>query len=299
MGQIPLTFFYDFDQIPDDWLAEPMREFAAAECNNVVFSDGQCHRLLQDPKYFCRAQLAASNAKVRFFEMHAPFGAAYDLNCSETARRTELIKDHAACMRYAADLGSKTYVIHTGAWDCVFNHHITIESMRKRSIESLERLLPYAEETGLVIAIENSFELSNTPDEVLYLLDYFKTPLLGCCFDTGHANYMLPNLDGSAKRYSEYQTNRAWRGNPVHETRALEKLLPHIVTCHIHDNSGFGDDHALPGSGTTPWNEWMPKLLGAPRLLSLQSEVSIKRNRLSIAETCRTIKQLVTFGKLD
>jgi sugar phosphate isomerase/epimerase len=86
---------------------------------------------------------------------------------------------------------------------------------------------------------------------------------------------------------------QAWRGNLIEEPAALEKLLPHIVTCHLHDNSGVGDDHNLPGRGTADWAAVMPKLLSAPRLISCQSEVNYVANQVSIKELCQTMSSLM------
>ena len=250
-------------------------------------------RFLTDPRFFGTLDRIARGAGVKLFEIHAPFGECWDLNCSVQARRDTMLQDHIRVMRYAAEIGCKTYVIHVGAWDCIFRLEVSLERMRELALASLEVLLPEAEKLGIILAVENSFEMSNSTDEVLGLITRFDSPFIGCCFDAGHANFMAPARDGKPKVYPRYMLEQSWRGNLIQEPAALDKLLPHIVTCHLHDNNGLGDDHQLPGNGTTNWEEVMPKLLKAPRLVSCKSEVAHFKHHIPIKVLCETMNRLV------
>ena len=55
----------------------------------------------------------------------------------------------------------------------------------------------------------------------------------------------------------------------------LDKMLPNIVTVHLHDNASDTDSHDIPGHGNIDWKTVMGKLKTAPRLRSYQHEVSI------------------------
>ena len=76
-----------------------------------------------------------------------------------------------------------------------------------------------------------------------------------------------------------YATGQGWDGwraagkEPVWEDKALEKLLPHVVNCHLHDNNGWRDEHKLPGRGNVNWPHIIGLLESAPRLKVIQSEV--------------------------
>lgn len=293
MSKIPLSYFTGGRIIPDELRPFIFREFAANGAENVVIDEIMAGRILDEPRFYSNLERFARGAGVKLFEIHAPFGECWDLNCSVKSRRPGLIKGHTLCMNYAAEAGCRTYVIHVGAWDCIFRPELSLEDMRALALEALEQLVPAAEKAGIVLAVENSFEMSNATDEVVWLLKHFDSPNLGCCFDTGHANFMAPARDGKPKNYTRYQVEEAWRGNLIEEPAALEKLYPYIVTCHIHDNSGVGDDHNLPGRGTTDWGELMPRLLSAPRLISCQSEVGYVQNGVSIKELCETMERLV------
>lgn len=293
MSKVPLTFFTGGRIVPDELRPFIFREFAANGAENVVIDEIMAGRILDEPRFYSNLERFARGAGVKLFEIHAPFGECWDLNCSTRARRPDMIREHIRCMNYAVEAGCRTYVIHVGAWDCIFRPELSLEDMRALALDALEQLVPAAEKAGIVMAVENSFEMSNATDEVVWLLKHFDSPNLGCCFDTGHANYMAPARDGKPKSYSRYQIEQAWRGNLIEEPAALEKLHPYIVTCHIHDNSGVGDDHNLPGRGTADWAELMPKLLSAPRLISCQSEVGYIQNGVTIKELCQTMERLV------
>ena len=294
MKEIPLTHLIcGCNMVPDQLFSNLLCEFAANGAGAVAINEWMAARILDERRYFSSIEHQSRSTGVKLFEIHAPFGECWDLNCSVRARRPEMISEHIRCMNYAAEIGCKTYVIHIGAWDCIFRPEISLEEMRTLALDSLERLLPAAEKAGIILAVENSFEMSNSPDEVLWLLKHFDSPFIGCCFDTGHANYMAPSADGTPKAYSASQINGAWRGELIQESAALEKLYPHIVTCHIHDNNGLGDEHLLPGRGSIDWGKLMPELLNAPRLVSCQSEVAMLRDRIPVKELCSVTERLI------
>ncbi|MBR2373431.1 MAG: sugar phosphate isomerase/epimerase [Lentisphaeria bacterium] len=297
MKQIPLSYIPCGKIIPEEWLGNIFREFADNGAEYIVINEVLSALFIENPRFYSNLERIARKSGVTMFEVHAPFGECWDLNCSVKARRSQMWEEHIRIMNYCAEAGCKTYVIHIGAWDCIFRPEISIDTMRELALETLEHLLPAAEKAGIIIAVENSFEMSNSPDEVLWLIKHFNSPFIGCCFDTGHANYMAPAKDGKPKIYSKSQVELAWRGNLIEEPAALDKLLPHIVTCHIHDNNGLGDDHNLPGRGTIDWADMMPKLLSAPRLVSCQSEVGLFRYDISVKELCSTMTGLVYGNK--
>ena len=67
----------------------------------------------------------------------------------------------------------------------------------------------------------------------------------------------------------------AWPdGNITYRTDCIEKMLPYIVTTHLHDNNGRGDHHQMPGvNGNINWERICNALACAPRLITHQSEV--------------------------
>jgi sugar phosphate isomerase/epimerase len=223
---------------------------------------------------------------------HAPFGKIWDLNTPDLERRPQMIEEQARAMAFSAELGSKTITFHIGV-----NHEgYTFDQLRDFVRESLEKLLPYAEKYGIVMGIENGVRPLDQPDELLRYLDEFKSPWLGCTFDTGHAN-VVSNYDGK-KDLSLFveKIKAAWGGQPVFENHALEKLAPHIVITHVHDNHGYRDEHNLAGNGdgTIDWEKTIKMLkYNCPRLISFENETSCIPNRVPVARFAKVFPALV------
>ena len=291
MKEIPLSHFFPWKKINDDFVTNILCEFADNVAESVVLTDEWGKRLVKEPGFYTTLLGWLRESGMKIFECHGLWSIAYDLNITDRPRRRAMIEEHKLCMEYAADLGCRTYVMHIGAFDCYYKD-TTLEEMRRLAVESLEKLIPAAEKLGIIIAIENSFEPSNTPDEVLYFLNYFNTPVLGCCFDTGHANIMAKTPGKDPAKYASYM-NVCWKNGVVEEADAFGKLAPHIVTCHLHDNDGYGDAHNLPGTGTIDWKTLIPALKNCPRIVSMQNETSAGAYHVSIAKLCRTFDELM------
>ena len=274
------SHYCDWYRLPDEALPSCFSLCRDLGMKQLVFIDPWIERILREPKFvsFLRTSM---RDRVKFFDMHAPYGECYDLAAMGKGRRDDMIKDHIRGLGYAADFGCRTYTIHVGAYDSVV-YQVPNEKLRPLALESLEKLLPYAEKYGIIIAVENAFERSNTPDEVMFYVEYFNHPNLGCCFDSGHANVMK---SGKNKVYGNYMKNVAWWGEVENYDGAFERMAPAMVTCHLHDNDGLSDQHLIPGAGTENWELLAKNLLTkAPKLLSIQSEASVISKEHSLVE---------------
>ncbi len=297
MANVPITHMYPLDAYELKLMPSVLAEFADNGAKHISLTNGILKKLCTEPAFCSQLYELFRKSPVKPFECHGLWGGGgYDLNITDWPRRKGMIEDQKLAMEYAAMFGSKTYVMHMGAADCYWRD-TTIEKMRELTIEALEQLIPHAEKFGLVIAIENSFEPSNTPDEVLYFLNHFKHPNLGCCLDVGHMNLMEKRPGKDPAKYVSYM-NICWKNGIVEYENAFEKLAPHIVTCHLHDNTAYNDDHQLPGyeGGTVDWKTLMPRIKNeCPRLISLQSEVSCINYGISIRKLCETFDYLDTL----
>ena len=166
----------------------------------------------------------------------------------------------------------------------------SLDELHAFVLRSLDELLPTAERLGVVIAIENIWFPTNTPEKLLSIIDHFRSPNLGLCFDAGHANLMA--RDRGAPDSHPVQAWKRFGPVPYDET-ILDKMLPHITTCHLRDNDGLSDQHLLPGRGGNDWSAIMAKLKTAPRLKCIQNEVIGINSGASIADTCRVFRGLV------
>lgn len=111
------------------------------------------------------------------------------------------------------------------------------EVSQKYNIQRLSRLIPVAEKHGVILAIENTYNGESYGDsyissyeDFMFYMDYFKTPSLGVCLDTGHAVIR--------------------KENPVELFKKLEK---YIVALHLHTTTENYDLHAIPF--TLPYGE--------------------------------------------
>ena len=156
---------------------------------------------------------------------------------------------------------------------------------------SLEELLPVAEQLGVVICLENIFQPCNTVDDVLTLIGEFPSPWLGACFDVGHAHLMEHGMhvpDCIVPSHWEGVCEVPW------EHDVLDRMLPHIVNCHLHDNNADLDTHTIPGLGSIKWPEVIAKLRTAPRLKNMQSEViPLRRNGLPIRAVVESFNRIL------
>ena len=238
--------------------------------------------------------------------MHAICGRDDDLDTINGAQRPRMISDHIRSLQIAADFGSKTYTVHPGAfYHVIEGFHTPLETLRKNTLEAMDALVPVAEKCGVVIAVENSFEPPNSPDEVLYYVNHYSSsPAVGVCYDTGHANIMAPFPGKNPALYESYMPSSWWENGIIEEPAAFDKLMPHIVTTHIHDNNGYGDLHSMPFDGNIDWKQLMPRLKSCPRMLEYQTEICFSwgRNwagRLPAPKGGYSIKsQVETFRKL-
>lgn len=266
-----LAYYYSWEHVNDAMLPNIMAEFKWHGVNHLVFSYVWLERILREVGFWSFLNTQAKKQQMQLVEAHAPCGQGYDLCCPEYGRRSVMIEEHKRLMNFCAESGCRTYTMHVGAYESVY--YQTPNSVLLPLItNSLEQLLPTAEKLGLIIALENSYERSNTPDIVAGLAEHFRSPYLGCCLDVGHAHVMAPFPGKERSKYTEEMT-RAWGEHIEEYDGALERMAPHIVTCHLHDNNGYADAHQLPGTGSIDWQALVPKLKSLPNLLSMQTEV--------------------------
>ena len=287
-----LAHYYVWDFMPPEMIESIFAEFHDNGCRNMVFCDYWCRMILKDPLFYSKLKRAAFNQNVVFREIHSPFGEAFDPACASIARRPGMIQDQITCMRYAAELGCPTYTLHIGAYDSVYLKTPNSE-IRPRVINALEKLLPEAEKLGIIIAVENAFERCNTPDEVMYYVNYFNHKNLGNCFDSGHACIMASYPDKKQEDYPPHMRETVWGGFVEEYNGAFEKMASTMVTCHLHENNGLSDAHQLPGIGRIDWKILADKLLTqAPRLKSIQSEVNGVTSGISIKKLCSKFQEI-------
>ncbi len=287
----PLSFYHNWGSMPESMLDSFVREFKSNGVDKLVLVNPILEGFIQNPSSFRIWLRLKQQFGIDFQDAHMPFGEHMDLACPDRGRRAKMIEEQKQALAYATDLGCKTATIHVGAFESVI-FQTPNSVIRPLVVDALEKLIPEAEKLGIMLAIENSFERSNAPDEILYYISQFDSPCFGVCFDSGHANLMEYYPGKEYDRYFGGVTH-AWLDKMEYCNDALDKLLPHIVTCHLHDNDGYIDSHMMPGDGITDWDKVMSKLATAPRLMTMQTEVGMFKYGYSVRQLVETFRKIV------
>ena len=295
MSKLAVSHFFDFQKYPEDRWEILLEEFAECGATHLTVTSPIAEQMMGRPAVYKKFRKWGERFDLKYLDAHGLWGGdqAWDLNVEDPERRPWMLEQHKFCIRLLASLGVKTYTMHIGAQCCVLKRWFGGEDrLRDLACQSLEALLPVAEKEGVIIAIENSFEPSNSPEELLIYLKRFPTPALGVCFDAGHATVMSDDAV-PRDRDENGDPNRivSWHGQLKFQHDALGTLAPHIVTAHLHDNDGHRDLHQLVFDGVTDWKKCMDGLRKCPRLLSIQNEGH--GGCASIARMCKTFDRLV------
>ncbi|MBQ7694144.1 MAG: sugar phosphate isomerase/epimerase [Lentisphaeria bacterium] len=286
---VPVTFLYDWDVPSDRDRQTVMYEFAANGAKHLVLSDTLIKKIGGTPNLYRQLRSEVAAAGLDFVDAHAPYRGDCDPNCPDPAVRPCMLARLRLTLQIVHDFGVKTCCVHIGN---IFYEGYTAEQMRDAVCRTLDAILPLAEELDVTMCLENIFRPLNAVGDVLYFLEKYPSKCLGACFDSGHANILqngksIPNCVAH-KSFGDYGFPVPW------ETDVLGRMLPYIVNCHLHDNDASADQHLLPGKGTVDWKALVPKLLSAPHLACIQSEVLPLRAQQPIRPLCEKFAEL--FG---
>src|SRR6476620_9476230 len=109
--------------------------------------------------------------------------------------------DHTIkCIELASQLGIPCIRLNSGRWNTIASFDDLMKARGeepvlpgykeddgfKWCIDCIEECLPKAEEHGVVLAMENHWGLTRTPEGLLRIVDAVKSPWLGALMDTGN-----------------------------------------------------------------------------------------------------------------
>lgn len=114
--------------------------------------------------------------------------------------RKKQIAHTVHCMELAHQMGIPAIRLNSGRWNTIKSFDdlmaargiepipegITLDEGFKWCIDSIEECLKVAEKLGVVLALENHWGLTNTPEGMLRLLNAVDSPWLGALMDTGN-----------------------------------------------------------------------------------------------------------------
>ena len=188
------------------------------------------HTDAHDSAFYEEIKSYANDRGIKFYQTHAPFASSFP----EEEKTNERFCDIVKSIENSALLGAEMVVVHPCMHlNCKGEERWQLMMELNRSF--YKKLIPYAEEYGIKIAIENiGGAVTAKADGLIELLTLLDNPVFTVCFDVGHAY-----VSGS---------------NPAEE---ICKLGKYIGCTHIHDNDGVNDTHTLPFYGNIDWESVM------------------------------------------
>lgn len=140
----------------------------------------------------------------------------------------------------AAKIGCPSITIHPGMAN---TYDMTKEEFVEGNVKAIKKLVPYAEEYGIELLLENIGYMNTPPflgmhastaQDLVDIVDEIGHPLVAVNWDVGHANF-----------------------NGLDEYAEMKKLGSRLRGVHVHDNFGFkdiesegkiyhGDMHTMP-----------------------------------------------------
>jgi len=212
--------------------------FARAGIEGMDFNTdvAQYHTDEHDRAFYLDLAREAKEKNIVICQAHAPFPSSYP----EEEKTEERFGDIIRGMRNASYLGAPMIVVHP----CCHLDYVlegNAEKLFAINLDFYKKLIPYAKEMGIKIAIENVGRVSvtSTPERLARLYDTLNDEVFTICFDVGHC--LLQGVD------------------PARAIGFLGDRLVHGCT-HIHDNSGDRDAHTLPYYGNVEWESVMEAL---------------------------------------
>lgn len=189
-----------------------------------------------DKQFYLDLKQYVQDLGMVFSQAHAPYGSSY-VDEEKTAKRfDEIVRG----IRNASYVGAPMIVVHP----CVhldYRVEGNPEKMFEYNMNFYTRLIPYAEEYGIKIAIENIGDVSVTadPKDLNKLYDTLNNPVFTVCFDVGHS--LIEGFE------------------PGEAVRTIGHRLVNGCT-HVHDNNGRSDMHTVPYQGKIDWESFIKAL---------------------------------------
>ena len=173
------------------------------------------------------------------YSVHAPF-TDVNLSADDGYVRNAILERLEASIRWASELG-EILVFHPGNSTAV--ERLSPGSAWEINIESVERLLSYAEDYGVKALIENVPEpfpyVLKSVEDFSRFFDEIGADI-GMVLDVAHANL---------------------RGEALEFIRRFGERIEHV---HVSDNDGDSDAHLRVGEGSIDWGRTMEALRESP-----------------------------------
>ena len=185
---------------------------------------------------FCRhIKEAASEAGVKIWSIHIPYGKQWDISDPFETIRQDVIERHQKLFEIFEILQPEKAIIHP-------SYEPNPAEEREARLEACRNSLSVLAEEAKVYGVELVIEclprtcLGNSSEEILWLLEGNEN--LGVCCDVNHMLKETPE-------------------------EFIQKIGSRITTLHISDYDGIDERHWPPGKGIIDWNLVIGNLLSA------------------------------------
>jgi sugar phosphate isomerase/epimerase len=186
------------------------------------------HFPLDSPEEAIRVRSLLEKFGMTARSLHAPIDKGWDVSAvDETVREKSVRRTRLAAERLLA-LGGDVLVVHPG------RGRAPDEDVSKRmsqSERSVTEICEFAWELGIKVAVENPCpnEVFDEPQDLRAMIDRFDEDVVGICLDSSHANILRDCVE----------TTKVFQGR--------------VMSVHLSDNDGRGDDHLPPFEGSIDW----------------------------------------------
>ena len=167
--------------------------------------------------------------------VHCAYGDNVGYFWQEGAEGDLVCEDYIQQIKQCAGLTSN-FVVHL--------NNRTDEIQSEVGLVRLRKMLVVCEQCNINLCVENLCSETEIP----YIFEHIKHDKLKICFDSGHQNFITPNLD------------------------VLGKFGEFVTVLHLHDNHGSSDEHSVCGQGTIDWSVVAQGLKKLPNIV-LSAEV--------------------------
>ena len=221
---------------------------ADAGFDAIDFSAGkpEFYTDVQGRDYFVELRKYAENKGIVFNQAHAPTPSAV-----ESREESEIkFQNIVGAMRNASYLGIENIVVHP-IKHLRYDYAENTERLFEYNMEFYNRLIPYCEEYGMKVALENLWQTEKTgwqkishsvcsrPQEFIRYLDELNNDCFIACLDIGHAQLVCED--------------------PSEFIRALGNKR--LKALHVHDVDGVIDSHDPPYFGVVDWDKVLKALI--------------------------------------
>ncbi|MGI6454485.1 MAG: sugar phosphate isomerase/epimerase family protein [bacterium] len=192
-----------------------------------------------------------------------------DFVSPDAAEQKKNIEHTIHCIELAHAMGIPCIRLNSGRWGTIRSFDdlmaargieppiegYTEDDAFRWCIEGIEAVLPKAEEMGVILALENHWGLSRTPEGMLRIAKAFDSPFFGLMLDTG--NFMedpYDKLEQIAPHAVFIQAKTYYGGGEWYSLELDYKRIASILY-----NAGFNGYVSLEFEGKAPADEGVPQ----------------------------------------